>query len=102
MALRMGALLIAAFAACIMSGCAPEVTSTMPPPADKNELIGTAPGADYSWTKGYWWPQGSEYVWHPGKWEQNPNEALVYQRERYEERNGIYYFYEGGWQYRIR
>ena len=96
------AYVLALFFACVLIGCAPEATSTIPPPPDRIETTGASPGADYYWMSGYWWPHGAGYDWHPGKWEYiPPHETVLIQKTTWELRNGVYYFHKGGWDYLV-
>ncbi len=45
---------------------------TEAPPAPRQEAVGTAPGADYVWMKGYWIYRDMRWVWIPGHWEVRP------------------------------
>ncbi|HEY8038874.1 MAG TPA: hypothetical protein VIF15_03740 [Polyangiaceae bacterium] len=79
--LRQLAALVAALAATpLITGCvvqgevvadadADVVVVDRPPPADRVEDGGPAPGAEYVWIRGHWlWSRG-DWVWRPGHWE---------------------------------
>jgi hypothetical protein len=66
-----------------------------PPPA-RAYRVPRAPGPDYVWVEGYWYPQGSRYVWHNGYWTRPPYEGAFWVAPYYE--GGQYYGgeWEGG------
>ena len=39
------------------------------PPAERAEVISTAPGRDYAWVKGHWAWRHDDYEWMPGHWQ---------------------------------
>jgi WXXGXW repeat (2 copies) len=55
-----------------------------------------APGSDYNWVDGYWYPNGSRYRWHEGYWTRPPYEGAAWVGPRYE--GGQYYvgYWNGG------
>jgi hypothetical protein len=52
-----------------------------------------APGPDYYWVQGYWYPVGHHYRWHRGYWTRVPYSGAVWVGPRWE--GGEYY--EGYW-----
>ena len=48
-----------------------------------------APGSDYYWVDGYWYPMGRHYRWHAGYWTRAPYTGAVWVGPRYE--GGEYY-----------
>ena len=52
-----------------------------------------APGPDYYWVDGYWYPYRRHYRWHEGYWTRPPYGGAVWVGPRYE--GGRYY--EGYW-----
>jgi len=48
-----------------------------------------APGSDYNWVDGYWYPNGSRYRWHEGYWTRPPYAGAAWVGPRYE--GGQYY-----------
>jgi hypothetical protein len=48
-----------------------------------------APGPDYYWVDGYWYPMGRHYRWHAGYWTRAPYAGAVWVGPRYE--GGEYY-----------
>lgn len=43
-----------------------------PPPPRVVRVRPRAPGPDYSWVDGYWYPVNNRYVWHAGYWTRPP------------------------------
>ena len=44
-----------------------------PPPAPRElKVRPVAPGPDYMWVDGYWYPVNGKYVWHAGYWSRPP------------------------------
>jgi hypothetical protein len=44
-----------------------------PPPAPRVVAVRpVAPGPDYAWVDGYWYPGGGRYRWHAGYWSRPP------------------------------
>jgi WXXGXW repeat (2 copies) len=44
-----------------------------PPPAPRVVAVRpVAPGPDYAWVDGYWYPEGGRYRWHAGYWSRPP------------------------------
>jgi hypothetical protein len=43
-----------------------------PPPPRVVHVRPLAPGPDYVWVEGYWYPVGGRYVWHDGYWTRSP------------------------------
>jgi hypothetical protein len=52
-----------------------------------------APGPDYFWVDGYWYPNGRRYAWHNGYWSRPPYSGARWIGPRYE--GGM--FYNGYW-----
>lgn len=52
-----------------------------------------APGPDYYWVDGYWYPVGHKYHWHAGYWTRPPYGGAVWVGPRYEGGQ----FYAGYW-----
>lgn len=46
-----------------------------PPPPKVLKVRPKAPGPDYFWVEGYWYPVGKKYVWHQGYWTRPPYEG---------------------------
>lgn len=67
------------------------------PPAIQTEFLGTAPGPDYVWIRGYHRWEGNAYVWTPGRWERPPHARAKWVEGRWRhDRNG-WYWVEGRW-----
>lgn len=43
-----------------------------PPPPRVLRVRPVAPGPDYFWIDGYWYPDGHRYQWHQGYWTRPP------------------------------
>ena len=43
-----------------------------PPPPRVLRVRPVAPGPDYMWIDGYWYPVNGRYVWHAGYWTRPP------------------------------
>lgn len=45
-----------------------------PPPAyvPPATYVAPAPGPNYAWVGGYWYPYGGRYTWHAGYWAPRP------------------------------
>ena len=48
------------------------------PPAPRQYRVARAPGPDYVWIEGYWYPQGARYTWHNGYWTRPPYEGAYW------------------------
>jgi WXXGXW repeat (2 copies) len=65
-----------------------------PPPSPRVLRVRPrAPGPDYFWVDGYWYPVGNRYSWHNGYWSRPPYAGSTWNGPRYE--GGM--FYEGYW-----
>jgi hypothetical protein len=65
------------------------------PPAPRIERVRpVAPGPDYAWVDGYWYPVGNHWKWHQGYWTLAPYGGARWFNPRYE--GGRYY--EGYWE----
>src|ERR1019366_4545878 len=50
-----------------------------PPPAPRViRAHPVAPGPDYIWVDGYWYPVGGHYKWHEGYWSRPPYPGAVW------------------------
>jgi len=66
-----------------------------PPPAPRIERVRpVAPGPDYVWVDGYWYPVGNHWKWHKGYWTLAPYGGARWFGPHYE--GGRYY--EGYWE----
>jgi hypothetical protein len=43
-----------------------------PPPPRVVAIRPVAPGPDFLWVEGYWYPVGGHYTWHGGYWTRSP------------------------------
>lgn len=64
------------------------------PPAPRAYRVPRAPGPDYVWVEGYWYPQNGHYRWLNGYWTRPPYEGAYWVAPYYV--NGQYY--EGHWE----
>jgi hypothetical protein len=65
-----------------------------PPPRPRYVRVRpVAPGPDYYWVDGYWYPVGSRYRWHGGYWTRPPYAGAAWVGPRYEGGQ----FYAGYW-----
>ena len=65
-----------------------------PPPAPRVvRSHPRAPGPDYFWVDGYWYPVGNRYRWHDGYWTRPPYAGARWIGPRYEGNQ----FFEGYW-----
>ena len=62
------------------------ITIGPPPPPRVVRVRPVAPGPDFFWVDGYWYPAGNHYKWHKGYWTLPP----------YPEARWIGPYYDGG------
>jgi hypothetical protein len=55
-----------------------------PPPPRVIRAQPRAPGPDYFWVDGYWYPVGNHYKWHNGYWTRPPYAGATWIGPRYE------------------
>jgi hypothetical protein len=67
------------------------------PPAAAVEVIGTAPGQEFVWIRGYHRWDGGTYVWVPGRWERRPRAGAVWVEGRWNHHRNGWYWVEGHW-----
>ncbi|SPE27871.1 conserved exported hypothetical protein [Candidatus Sulfopaludibacter sp. SbA3] len=48
------------------------ITIGAPPPPRVVRVRPVAPGPDFFWVDGYWYPVGAHYKWHDGYWTRPP------------------------------
>jgi hypothetical protein len=65
-----------------------------PPPPRIVHARPRAPGPDYFWVDGYWYPVGGRYRWHNGYWTRPPYGGARWIGPRYEGGQ----FFEGYWE----
>lgn len=70
------------------------ITIGAPPPPRVVRLRPAAPGADFVWIEGYWYPVGRKYKWHEGYWSRAPYPGAVWVVPHHD---GHQYF-EGYWE----
>ncbi len=64
-----------------------------PPPPRVLRVRPLAPGPDFFWVDGYWYPVGGRYRWHAGYWTRPPYPGYRWIGPRYE--GGM--FFQGYW-----
>jgi WXXGXW repeat (2 copies) len=64
-----------------------------PPPPRVVAVRPVAPGPDYTWIDGYWYPSGGHYVWHAGYWSRPPYEGARWVGPHHDGHQ----FFEGYW-----
>ncbi|HKE26295.1 MAG TPA: YXWGXW repeat-containing protein [Bryobacteraceae bacterium] len=65
------------------------ITIGAPPPPRVVAVRPVAPGPDFMWVEGYWYPVGHHYKWHDGYWTRVPYPAARWVAPRWE--GGHYY-----------
>src|SRR5690349_2866318 len=65
-----------------------------PPPPRVIRARPRAPGPDYFWVDGYWYPVGNRYKWHDGYWSRPPYAGAVWVRPRHDGQR----FFQGYWE----
>ena len=55
-----------------------------PPPPRVIHARPRAPGPDYFWVEGYWYPVGNHYKWHGGYWTRPPYAGAHWIGPRYD------------------
>src|SRR5579863_1851996 len=64
-----------------------------PPPPRVIRVQPVAPGPDFIWVQGYWYPVGNHYKWHAGYWTQPPYEGARWIAPHHDGQQ----FFEGYW-----
>jgi hypothetical protein len=67
------------------------------PPAAQVEVIGTPPGPEFVWIRGYHRWDGARFVWAPGRWERRPHPAAVWVDGHWAHHRNGWYWVEGRW-----
>ena len=68
-----------------------------PPPAPRViHARPHAPGPDYFWVDGYWYPEGGRYRWHNGYWTRPPYAGAQWIGPRYDGGEFFSGYWEGG------
>jgi len=65
-----------------------------PPPPRVVKVRPGAPGPDYSWVDGYWYPESGKYRWHEGYWTRPPYAGARWVAPRHDGGK----WFEGYWQ----
>jgi hypothetical protein len=64
-----------------------------PPPPPAVAYVAPAPGPNFAWIGGYWYPYGGRYAWHAGYWAPRPYYGARWVAPRYYG----HYYYGGYW-----
>ncbi|HUI81521.1 MAG TPA: YXWGXW repeat-containing protein [Bryobacteraceae bacterium] len=67
-----------------------------PPPPRVLAVHPPAPGPDYVWVDGYWYPVNGRYVWHAGYWSRPPYPGAVWVVPHHEGGHWFQGYWEGG------
>jgi YXWGXW repeat-containing protein len=67
------------------------------PPRAVVEVVGTAPGADMVWIRGYHRWDGRAYVWTPGHWEARPRARARWVDGKWVHGRRGWFWREGHW-----
>jgi hypothetical protein len=70
-------------------GPAPVAVYAPPPPPVYSYYRPVAPGPNYYWVGGYWYPSGPRYAWRAGYWARRPYAGAYWVGPRYS--RGRYY-----------
>ncbi len=65
-----------------------------PPPPRVLRVRPVAPGPEYMWVEGYWYPVGGHYKWHDGYWTRPPYAGARWVAPRHDGRQ----FFAGYWE----
>jgi len=66
-----------------------------PPPAPRVVRVRPlAPGPDFNWIDGYWYPANGHYVWHDGYWTRPPYAGARWVGAHHDGRQ----FFDGYWE----
>jgi hypothetical protein len=65
-----------------------------PPPPRVVRVQPVAPGPDFVWVEGYWYPNGNHYKWHDGYWSRPPYAGARWVAPRHDGER----FYQGYWE----
>ena len=64
-----------------------------PPPPRVVYLRPAAPGPEFVWIDGYWYPSGHRYLWHEGYWMRPPHDGYIWIAPRHDGRE----YFAGHW-----
>lgn len=77
----------------------PEVRVRAAPPPLRVEVQPRQPDANHVWIAGHWARRGSSNVWVKGVWTRPPQQGMTWERERWNQRNGAWFYSEGHWRW---
>jgi hypothetical protein len=84
-------------ASCVVAPPPGAVYVRAAPPAYRVEVVGTAPGPEYIWIRGYHRWDGVAYVWVPGRWERPTHAHALWVDGEWHHNSHGYYWVEGHW-----
>jgi hypothetical protein len=67
-----------------------------PPPPRVLAVRPVAPGPEFVWVDGYWYPQGRRYRWHEGYWTRAPFAGARWVAPRHENDRWFEGYWDGG------
>src|SRR6266851_4587441 len=73
------------------------VRVTIAPPALRLEVVPQPPSLRHQWVAGYWAWHAGRQVWIEGHWTLPLAPGYVWQPASWENRGGVWFFYEGYW-----
>ena len=71
------------------------ITIGAPPPPRIVKVRPVAPGPDFLWVEGYWYPVGGHYKWHDGYWTKPPYVGAHWVAPRHDGRQFFAGFWDG-------
>jgi len=77
----------------------PQVRVRVAPPPVRVEVQPQRQSPDQIWIAGYWARRGDQNVWMSGAWRSPPQEGMVWEKERWSQRDGAWYYAEGHWRW---
>ncbi len=77
----------------------PEVRVRVAPPPTRVEVQPERQSPDQQWIPGHWAWRDNQNIWISGVWTRPPQEGMTWEKERWEQRNGAWYFAEGHWRW---
>jgi hypothetical protein len=61
------------------------------------EVVGTAPGPDFVWIRGYHVWNGNAYHWQSGRWERRPHSNASWVDGKWNHTSKGWYWRDGHW-----
>jgi len=66
------------------------------PPPPRAYRVAPAPGPNYEWVEGYWYPVRGRWVWHDGYWTRPPFAGAYWVRPYYSGGRYVQGYWENG------